>query len=199
MIFIRHAETDLAGTFCGQTDPPLNERGHQQVAALVIELEGTPIDAIYSSDLRRAHATAQAIAHCRGLICHLRPALREIDFGVWEGLTWNEIEQRDAAFAEAWSRNFPALTAPDGERFADFERRVLTAVSELSAEPMQHTVVVTHAGVLRLILERLCNVAPEMAWERSRQFCSIVSCLTLPDSSLAARVSASGGQKGLLP
>jgi len=174
ILFIRHAETDLAGTFCGHTDPRLNGRGRQQAPALAIKLDGTPIHAIYASDLQRAHATAQAIADRKGLVCQLRPAFREIHFGSWEGLTWTEIEQLDPHFAALWARDFPTLPAPGGERFSDFEARVLKAVAELPTVPALPIAVVTHAGVLRVILNRLCGVTPQLAWERTRHFCSVV-------------------------
>ena len=180
ILFIRHAETDLAGAFCGHTDPELNTRGRAQAAALAAQLQATPIHAIYTSDLRRAQATARALADPRRLPCHLLPALREIDFGRWEGLTWPEIERLDPAFATLWIDSFPALPAPGGESFASFEQRVLQAVSSLPLQPgtqlapTRPIAVVTHAGVLRVILERLCNVPPAHAWERTRRFCSIV-------------------------
>ncbi len=194
ILFIRHAETGLAGTFCGHTDPELNERGRQQSAALVRELEETPIDAVYASDLRRARATAQAIADRRGLTLHLRPAFREIDFGAWEGLTWAQIELLDPLFAQAWVGSFPALPAPCGEHFADFEHRVLTAVRELRMESSQQIAVVTHAGVLRVILERLCGVAPAQAWEQSRRFCSIVTYQATPGNVPATRIAKPSGR-----
>ena len=181
IMLIRHAETDLAGRFCGQSDPVLNARGRQQAADLVTRLAGTPIDAIYTSDLRRAHSTAQAIALQRGLSCQLRPALREIDFGEWEGLSWDEITARDPDFAERWASEFPSLSAPGGEGIDNFAHRVLGAIGDLaaglSASPARSwtLAVVTHGGVLRLVLEELCGLSAELAWERSRHFCSIVT------------------------
>lgn len=178
ILFIRHGETDLAGTFCGHTNPELNARGSAQVAALVSKLAQTPIGAVYTSDLRRALATAQAIAHSRGLVCRRLPALREIDFGHWEGLRWNEIEQLDPTFAQLWVSSFPTLPAPGGECFTAFRQRVLRAVAELKPELKpesdQQIVVVTHAGILRVVLEGLCGVTPAQAWEQSHGFCSIV-------------------------
>ncbi len=81
VLFIRHAETEMAGRFCGHSDPELNAQGRLQLTALTSLLSAEPIDAVYSSDLRRASATAQAIASVREIPRLLRPALREIDFG----------------------------------------------------------------------------------------------------------------------
>ena len=125
LIFIRHADTDMAGTFCGHSDPELNARGWVRLREIVESLGGIQIDAVYSSDLRRAHSTARAIASAFGVECVVRPALREIYFGQWEGLTWEEIERRDPGYAKRWLDGYPDLSAPDGEMFGDFERRVL--------------------------------------------------------------------------
>ncbi len=188
LLLIRHAETALAGTFCGHTDPPLNERGRAQAAALVRKLDGTSIDAIYTSDLRRACETAQALAGPRGLRAQPQSALREIHFGQWEALRWAQIETLDPAFAALWIKEFPAIAAPGGESIAQFENRVLGAVRDLAGEllasPRRRIAIVTHAGVLRLVLERLCGVAPEAAWERSRAYCSVIP-LEVPDGVIA--------------
>ncbi len=107
VLFIRHAETEMAGRFCGHSDPELNTQGWMQVAALAQQLSAEPIDTVYSSDLRRARSTAEAIAAVRELPRCLRPALREIDFGQWEGLRWEQIEQLDPEYARRWVALYP--------------------------------------------------------------------------------------------
>ena len=185
MLFIRHAETDMAGTFCGHSDPELNACGHAQVAELIDKLHAEGIGMVYSSDLRRAHATGMAIAEALGVGYHVRPALREINFGQWEGLTWKEIEQRDGAYARRWMAEYPLLTAPDGEGFSDFERRVLDEVQLLSSTGEDRRIaVVTHAGVIRTVLSALAGWRNEDAWEQTRSYCSIVRH-TPPISSFA--------------
>jgi alpha-ribazole phosphatase len=177
ILFIRHAETDMSGTFCGQSDPELNVRGHLQLVELINDLSAEDFDVVYSSDLRRAQTTAMAIAEAFGRDCHVRSALREIDFGQWEGLTWKEIERRDEAYARRWVAEYPRLPAPDGESFRDFERRVLDEVKFLSMEAEtegRRLAVVTHAGVLRTVLSALHGCSEDDAWEQTRSYCSIV-------------------------
>jgi broad specificity phosphatase PhoE len=177
ILFIRHAETDMAGTFCGYSDPELNARGWAQVSDLVHRLRTENLSAVYSSDLRRAHSTGNAIAQAFDIDCHVRPALREIGFGQWEGLTWKEIENRDGSYALRWRSEYPALPAPDGENFNDFEHRVMREVEFLSAQAAaaaQSIAVITHAGVLRTVLQTLHRCAEEEAWERTKSYCSIV-------------------------
>jgi alpha-ribazole phosphatase len=175
ILFIRHAETDMAGTFCGHSDPELNDRGHVQVGELINRLSANDIDAVYSSDLRRAQTTARAIAESFAVDCYVRPALREINFGEWEGHTWREIEQQDEDYARRWVAEYPHLPARGGEDIRGFERRVLGEVGFLSKQIEGRTIaVVTHAGPLRTILCALNGYSTEDAWEQTKSYCSMV-------------------------
>jgi alpha-ribazole phosphatase len=177
ILFIRHAETDMAGTFCGHSDPELNARGHLQVAELVRCLRKENFGTVYSSDLRRAYATGRTIADAFHVNCLVRSALREIAFGQWEGLNWKEIEQQYEAYAHRWIVEYPRLSPPGGENFRDFERRVLDEVKLLSIEAENNDrgiVVVTHAGVIRVVLCALQGCSEDQAREQTRSYCSIV-------------------------
>jgi alpha-ribazole phosphatase len=175
ILFIRHAETDMAGKFCGHSDPELNARGYAQLDALVSAVSPENISAVYTSDLRRARSTAHAIASAFSVECHVKPALREIYFGRWEGLAWREIEQLDHTYARRWLDEYPDLPAPEGEMLSDFEQRVLDEVRSLAVMKRESPIaVVTHAGVLRLILRKLCGRSDADAWEQTRNYGSIV-------------------------
>jgi alpha-ribazole phosphatase len=175
ILFIRHAETDMAGTFCGHSDPGLNTRGHEQIAELIDRLRSEDIGCVYTSDLRRAQTTAEAIARAFGVECRTRPALREISFGEWEGLRWKEIEERDEVYARRWMAEHPLLAAPEGEAFRDFERRVLGEVAFLSTKSEERGIaVVTHAGVLRTVLRSLQQCSEEDAWRQTKPYCAVL-------------------------
>ncbi len=177
ILFIRHAETDLAGTFCGLSDPELNTRGYLQLAELIDKLRTEDIGAVYTSDLRRSYTTARAVAEAFGVGCQVRPSLREISFGQWEGLTWEQIERQNEAYARRWITDYPRLPAPGGENICDFERRVLNEMKFMFMEAGNKGLsiaIVTHAGVLRTILSKLLNCSEEEAWNRTRSYCSIV-------------------------
>jgi broad specificity phosphatase PhoE len=177
LLFIRHAETDLAGTFCGHSDPPVNTRGHEQIRALMQYLADESFDAVYSSDLTRAIATASALSERFGATLTTTPALREIHFGQWEELTWNEIEHRDAAYANQWAEAFPKLPAPGGELFAHFEARIRSEVDRLLLLAQDKRIaVVTHAGVMRLVLEIYCGFTAQQAWEQTASYCCTFTC-----------------------
>jgi len=172
LLFIRHAETDLAGRFCGHSDPPINERGRFQIEHLLEVMEHESIDAVYSSDLVRSMTTATEIAGARGLSPVTRPGLREIDFGEWDGLSWDEIESRDRDYASKWSQAYPVLPAPGGELFEEFQTRVLTEVNDLLAVSSQRrAAVVTHGGVMRVVLRSLCGLDEQDAWDRTKAYC----------------------------
>jgi broad specificity phosphatase PhoE len=172
LLFIRHAETDMSGTFCGHSDPPVNLRGRRQIAALIANLRMKPIEAVYSSDLQRAILTASAIAAAHDVPILINSQLREIYFGGWEGSTWDEINQRDSTFAQLWIEQHPNLAPLGGEPFADFQARVLTQIASLAEDTEYEDVaVVTHAGVMRVVLCSLCRLSEQEAWRRTQAYC----------------------------
>jgi broad specificity phosphatase PhoE len=172
LLFVRHAETDLAGTFCGRSNPPVNAAGLRQIVELVETLRAECFDAVYASDLERAVTTAKGLSDAFAIPCFLRPALREIDFGQWEGLTWSEIEAIYPLYASQWLDSYPNLPAPGGESFQLFEARVIAEIDHLlSLREHRRIAVVTHAGVMRCVLLSLCGVGEREAWLRTKSYC----------------------------
>jgi 2,3-bisphosphoglycerate-dependent phosphoglycerate mutase len=150
LILARHGETDWNrdGRFQGHADPPLNERGREQAASLAESLAKERVDAIYSSDLRRAHETALFVAERKGLDVVVDPDLRERDVGEWSGLTLPEIEER---FPDEL-RRFREEGASIGESREALSQRVLAAVRRIAdAHPRGQILVVTHGGTLRTL------------------------------------------------
>lgn len=166
--FVRHGETDLAGRFCGHTDPELNSRGREQVRSLYLP----GVEHVYSSDLRRAMSTAESL----GLPVTVRPGLREMYFGEWEGLSWQEIEHAYPDYSQEWIARYPALPAPGGETFPDFQARVLKEFDWLSAQP-GHVAVVSHAGVLRVVLQYRQGYPEAEAWRQTQAYCCVITVL----------------------
>lgn len=180
LLLIRHAETDMAGTFCGHSDPELNALGLSLLPDLVDELRCWPIREIYSSDLRRAKQTADAIATYFQVKCTIRKELREINFGRWEGLRWNDIVKREPAEAERWIQN-PNQDFPDGEGAQSFLMRVSKEISIYTTNPKGTIAIVTHAGFMRAALTRSFGMSEGNAWDCTRKYRSVV----IVDSSLA--------------
>lgn len=152
ILLVRHGETDwnLHRRLQGHADTPLNDRGREQAGALAAELAHEPIDAVYSSDLVRAHETARIVAERHGLHVTAIDALRERNFGTWEGLSDDEIEAR---FPE---RQDGVLG--DGETREEMAHRVLDALQRIAEQhPDGRVLVVSHGGPLRAVL-RHCGV-----------------------------------------
>jgi alpha-ribazole phosphatase/probable phosphoglycerate mutase len=172
ILLIRHPETDLAGTFCGHSDPPINASGRARLEALLRTLRTKSLEAVYTSDLQRAQTLAEAIAFAHRVPCIVRPALREIHFGDWESLTWSEIERRSPQESAAWLASFPHRPAPHGELFADFQARVLHEFDRILATRQQRVAIVTHGGVLRTLLTTRMKLDEETAWNLTKPYCS---------------------------
>jgi alpha-ribazole phosphatase/probable phosphoglycerate mutase len=157
ILLARHGETDwnLNRQVQGHSDTPLNETGRAQARALAEELAGERIDAVYSSDLVRAHETATIVAEPRALHVTALPDLREKDFGTWEGLTDDEILVR---FPDARRGQWG-----DGETTEEVARRVVAALLRIAeSHPGGQVLVVSHRGALRTALAG-CGVEPPTA------------------------------------
>jgi phosphoserine phosphatase len=152
ILLVRHGETDWnrERRVQGHSDTPLNETGRTQARALLEEIVGEEIDAVYSSDLLRAHETARIVAEARGLEVTAIRDLRERHFGSWEGLTGDEILVRFPDAADGpWG---------DGETKQEMRRRVLDALQRIAeAHPDGRVLVVSHGGPLRAVLTH-CGV-----------------------------------------
>ena len=176
IIFIRHGETGMAGRFCGHSDPPLNADGERQAACLAEEVASMSIDRIYSSDLRRALQTATAVSQRIGVDVEVLAGLREIDFGLWEGLSWQEIQDRFPEDADRWLDEFPVRSAPEGEGYRAFTARVEAAIAPLldDAESMT-TALVTHRGVMYYALTEFFGFSEAEAWTKTAPYGAVVA------------------------
>jgi alpha-ribazole phosphatase/probable phosphoglycerate mutase len=149
----------MAGRFCGHSDPPLSDAGRVQLPEIIRGLERWPVVRIYTSDLKRAYDTAAAIAGSRSLPLEVRTGLREINFGEWEGRSWEEIEAGDPAAASEWLAGYPMLAAPGGESFADYRSRVeRELIALLEASGQECSAVITHAGFIRTALTLILGI-----------------------------------------
>jgi probable phosphoglycerate mutase len=147
ILLVRHGETDwnVGRRLQGHSDRPLNDTGREQAHALAADLADEPVEAVYSSDLARAHETARIIAGTRGLSVTALPELRERHFGTWEGLTDEEIHRRFPESADG--------VLGDGETRAELDRRVLATLNRIADEHPDGTVlVISHGGPLRSVL-----------------------------------------------
>jgi 2,3-bisphosphoglycerate-dependent phosphoglycerate mutase len=159
---IRHGETDwnTVGRIQGHLDLPLNANGRQQAARLGRALAGEAIDAVVSSDLLRARETADAVARGHGLAVATDTGLRERGFGIFEGLTHDEIVVRWPEAAARWRRRDPAFGADGGEVLNAFHARCIAAATRICAlHPGRTVVLVAHGGVMDCLYRAASRIA----------------------------------------
>lgn len=158
VVLVRHAATDanlkkpyvLLGR---NTDPPLGDTGQRQAAAVAKALAPYSLSAVYTSPLKRARATADAIASLHGVGVTVVPELIEGDLGEWEGKDWDLVKER-------WPAEFAAfLEAPDqvpylgGESYTDVCDRAAPAVAAIArAEIGRSVAIIGHNVVNRALL-----------------------------------------------
>ena len=157
-VLLRHGQTQLSveKRFSGRLDAPLSETGEAQAAAAAARLRGQVFDAVISSPLRRARATAEAALpglvapEGRGEVAFVvDDALRETDFGVWEGLTFAEARELYPDELSAWLAD-PAVPPPGGESLAATIERVRGALDrQRAAFPGGRLLVVSHMGPIK--------------------------------------------------
>ena len=155
IIFVRHGQTEwnLSMRYQGHTDIALTALGMKQAQCVAERLADERFAAIYSSDLVRAKATANAIAARHSLEVVAVPALREIHFGEWEGLNYASIHSAWPAEMDQLFRAPAEVTIPGGETFAALQQRVALALQDITAAHPDETVaVVTHGGTIRAAL-----------------------------------------------
>jgi broad specificity phosphatase PhoE len=148
----RHGQSDwnAEARWQGHADRPLTDLGRRQARELAERLAGVRLEAVYSSDLERARATAEAVALPRGLPVSTLPELREIDVGSWSGLTREEAEARFPAAFRRWADG--AHGWDDGETYEEMTARVVGAVLGLGAiHPDASVLVVAHGGPIRAL------------------------------------------------
>ena len=150
---LRHGETEQGGGLRGRIDDALTARGWAQMRAAVED--SAPWQALVTSPLQRCAAFARELATRHALPLHLESGLRELDFGAWDGRSAAELMASDAeGLGRFWADPY-AFTPPGGEPLVDFEARVLDAIERLHQRfAGQHLLLVTHGGVMRLLLAR---------------------------------------------
>jgi len=166
VLLIRHGETDFnrERRLQGVMEIPLNERGREQAAAVARYLKGRSIDALYTSPILRAQETAEIIGERIGLPPRGDKRLREIEFGIFEGRSFAEVERRFPAAHRNWSTGYLAYKAPQGESRQDVQRRMRAAWDDLTAHLDHRTIaIVTHGSAIAIFLGSMYALLPDTA------------------------------------
>lgn len=161
LLLVRHGETELKSSkrLWGHTDVKLSALGLKQAERLRDRLATQKIDAIYSSDLQRALATAKIIASRYEVEVTACAELREINFGKIEGLNFEEIIQLYPELVKSLMQRGPNLKFPGGESLDELSNRVSKFVDRLKKHTTEETIlIVVHSGVLRTLICQLLGI-----------------------------------------
>jgi probable phosphoglycerate mutase len=152
ILAIRHGETawNVDTRIQGHLDIPLNDTGLWQAQRVAQSIAaGDTVHAVYSSDLRRAHDTARAIADATGAPLQIHAGLRERGFGRFEGKTYTEVEQLWPEDSEHWRRRTPEWSPEGGESLLQVRERITQTLHDLaSPHAGKQIVLVAHGGVM---------------------------------------------------
>jgi len=190
---IRHAEPSAAvrGRCYGSLDVELSAAGRAQAAQLAELLKAEPLAAVYSSPRIRAIQTAEAVAAPHGLAISIRPALREIDFGDFEGRTYDEIAASHPDLYRQWMETPTEVRFPRGESFAQVRERVLGVfVPLLTQHENQSIAIVTHGGVVRIILADALGIPPRNIFRVGQRYAALSRIRYLGDHASVELVNA---------
>jgi len=181
LILIRHGETQwnnqrrIQG---GSSDIELNETGRNQAEKLGLSLKEREINAIYSSPLKRARDTAQAVASHHNLEMHIEPGLRELEVGELEGVTAESLGTDFSNFLIHWQNGNGAEKLPGGgESLIDLQNRAWSVVKQIVDNNQGAAAVVTHYFVILAVI----SAALELPLPSIRRFRVQVSSISILD------------------
>jgi len=161
LFLIRHGETEWNRKlrYQGQTDIDLNETGFNQARLLSESLENQKITRIYTSDLKRAANTASIIAKPHDLKLNKEKKLREISFGEWEGMNYEEITKEYPKLFKKWRNDPVSVSPPEGETFSEFQERVIYIINRIKdLHTGERVAIVSHGGTIRVYLAHILSM-----------------------------------------
>jgi len=166
LFLIRHGETPWTQSrrYQGKTDIPLTPKGIQQAKAIAHALRRDPPSQLYTSTLQRARDTAQVIAQELRVKVIADPRLNEIDFGKWEGASFDRLPELERSRFRKW-REGKLRKAPGGESLASLSRRVGEILKEILHRHAEETIaVITHGGPIKTFLFKALKAESPSIW-----------------------------------
>lgn len=157
---VRHGEIEKGEEkrFIGQVEVPLSIKGHLQAVYLGDEFKKYDFKHIFCSDISRCVKTAEIIAHKQDKEITVLNELREINLGKWDGKTFKEIKEKYPKEFNERGENFTSFCPPEGESFEDLSKRILPVFKDITEKAMGDILIVSHAGVNRVILCDLLGI-----------------------------------------
>jgi ribonuclease H / adenosylcobalamin/alpha-ribazole phosphatase len=190
LLLVRHGNTPLSGLrYSGRGDPALTAEGEAQARAVAARLaKAGELAAVVSSPLRRAHATAAAIATAAGVDVAVDDGLVEADFGRWDGLTFAEVRGTWPAEHSAWLAD-SAQAPPGGESLDQVARRVRKVRDRLLATyPARTVAVVSHVTPIKLLVCSALGAPPSAVFRIHLDTASLSTVDWYPDGPAVVRL-----------
>lgn len=158
---VRHGETvgDSRVRLYGGTDIALSDLGRSQMRRVAARLAADPFSAAWTSPLARASESARIVLDGRPVPLSVAEGLREIHFGVWEGLTLEEARAQHPDVWVRWGRDGDAFAFPGGDQRAAFRARVAAAVRATVLETPGDVVAILHKGVIKVALATILGIS----------------------------------------
>lgn len=164
---IRHGETEanVAGLYSGHSPTPLTAKGISQAQTLHHLLREVPFDQVLCSELERAQRTAKLVLDDRNITQHTTPLLNEMFFGDWEMRHHRDLTHEDPESYAAWCTDWQNAIPTNGEGFQAFSTRVQAFINQIpSWGPAKNLLVVSHQGVLSLLIAGLLKMPASSLW-----------------------------------
>jgi len=166
LYLVRHGETEWnhERRYLGHSDIPLNKTGKQMAEALSRRIEGFNVDLILASDLKRTFETASILNKVLKTNIKTEPRLREVFFGDLEGVQSEEARRVYAEDLKKWTED-SEYPLPGGESLQDLSQRLMALLHEVKQmDSIDSVMLVTHSGVLRMIMRLLLELPVKGQW-----------------------------------
>jgi len=175
IILVRHGETEwnVKEVFRGRIDIELNETGMKQAKLLAEYLSSIKIDAIYSSALKRALTTAEKIASYHKLDVVTTPGLMDLDFGEWQGLPRQEVQDSYKELYAQWLNHPERVKMPAGESLDDVRTRAVGMVDKVITKYEGSVVLVSHRVVNKVLICALLGLDNSHFWNIEQGTCGM--------------------------
>ena len=188
---LRHGETDVnaAGRLQGSTNSLLTPLGHRQAREIGVASLAWDPKAVYSSPLTRARDVADQIGDLSGLPVTVEPRITEMNMGVLEGVTIQEMRDGWPELYQGWRRDASSITMPQGESLSDVRQRAMAAFDEMDDchGPDDIVIAVTHNFTIRCIVATVIGLPLANI---NHMDLSLGSCTTIRTGTRGRRLSA---------
>ncbi len=180
LFFVRHGEVDFPpGIFYGQMDIPLSDKGKHQSRLCAARLDKLGLEAVVTSDLSRCQYIASLIKGLSHREIIKEPRLREINFGKWQGKSWDEIEESWPGQMQRRMESLATYRPPGGESLSDLWERSRQVFEDcLKGVYGKKVAIIAHGGINRVFICRLLGMDLQNLFSLHQDY----ACLNRVDS-----------------